>query len=291
MRIRRIIGLATVMAVVGLAIVMGTHNRGPLKPSSEPEFAKTSVMITSPDKHSGGSGVIIKSLSTTSYILTNKHVCQLVQTGGLVVAESGEYEVAAFKVYTKHDLCMIQVLANLHVNTALAENEPTSYETMTIAGHPALLPTIITHGHFANRMPIDLMVGTKPCDGTEKGNDRMMCMFLVGIPVIITLEAQPTSATIMPGSSGSGVFNSKGEVAGLVFAGPGQGIGYGFLVPYSYLKDFLTNLNSYKTETPDPNAKPRNMFAGILQFKDICNFTNYFPVLCKATKTPGIYHD
>lgn len=256
-------------------------------PQNDAEFAKTSAMITLDTRRSGGSGVILKSTAMSSLILTNKHVCQLIQVGGSVHTDQGTYPVYSYRVYKKHDLCLIEVLADLHENTKLAETAPKSYSEVTIAGHPALLPTIVTHGHFANHMPIQLMVDTEECDGTEEGQDAMMCAFTGVKPVLQTFEAQPVTATIMAGSSGSGVFNAKGEVSGLVFAGS-EGLSYGFIVPFEYVRDFLSHIKSYPEQFPDSKAKPKSLFKSIVALKTICKRK---PEACRGISIQGIYNE
>lgn len=257
----------------------------PRLPQNTEEHARTSVMITNEAKTSGGSGVVIKSTADSSLVLTNKHVCQLIQVGGLVSNEEKSVPVASFRVYTKHDLCLIEVKANLHQNNRLAEKEPKIYSEVTIAGHPALLPTMVTRGHFANKMTITIMVDTQACDGKEKDEEAFMCALTGAKPVLVSLEAQPVTATIMPGSSGSGVFNDRGEVAGLVFAGS-QGLSYGFIVPHSYLKDFLSHVDKYPAQLPDKDAKPKSFFTTIKKLREIC-YSN--PRICKQFIFPGIY--
>ena len=256
-------------------------------PQSGADYAKTSAMITLDDKMSGGSGVILKSTAMSSLILTNKHVCQLIQVGGTVHTDQGSYPVYSFRVYKKHDLCLIQVLTNLHEDTKLAEEAPASYTDATIAGHPALLPTMITRGHFANHMGIQLMVDTQECDGTEEGQDALMCAFTGVKPVLQKYEAQPVTATIMAGSSGSGVFNSKGEVAGLVFAGS-EGLSYGYIVPFEYVRDFLRHIQDYPEQYPDSKSKPKSFFKSLNALKTICKRE---PKACKGIALQGIYNE
>jgi V8-like Glu-specific endopeptidase len=43
--------------------------------------------------------------------------------------------------------------------------------------------------------------------------------FVGGIPDIMQYDSTLVTATIMPGSSGSGVYNENKELAGVVFAG------------------------------------------------------------------------
>jgi S1-C subfamily serine protease len=256
-------------------------------PRTTTQFAKTSAMITLESRKSGGSGVILNSTAGASYVLTNKHVCQLIQVGGLVTTDQGSYPVNTYRVYTKHDLCLIEVLANLHENTKVADRAPRSYTRIVVAGHPSLLPTMVTAGHFADHMTIQLMVDTKPCDGTEKGQEAFMCAFTGAKPVIATLEAQPTTALIMPGSSGSGAFNENGEVAGLVFAGS-QGLSYGFIVPHEYVVDFLAHKDLYPAEHPDKDRKPRSFFTQLFKIEDACRSNMQ---LCRGITLNELYHD
>lgn len=241
-------------------------------PANNKEYARTSVMVTLANGRSGGSGVVIKSSPSGSLVLTNLHVCNLIQGGGVVKNESNTYPISTYRVYTKNDLCALTVQADLGVNTVVASQAPEVYSGLTVAGHPALLPTAITNGHFSSRMPIQMMVAMEPCDGSEQSEmDQMYCLFAGGKPVLKQFDAQFTTTTIMPGSSGSGVFNDKGELAGLVFAGPGDGLGYGFIVPFEYVRDFLSNLSSYQLRTPDPSLKPVNYFLHPDAFKALCS--------------------
>ncbi len=256
-------------------------------PRTIPQYARTSAMITLESKRAGGSGVILQSTAGASYVLTNKHVCQLIQVGGVVTTDQGTYPVNSYRVYTKHDLCLIEVLANLHQNNKIADSAPRSYSRIVVAGHPHLLPTMVTAGHFADHMSIQILVDTKPCDGTEKGEEAFMCLLSGSKPVVVTLEAQPTTALIMPGSSGSGAFNDKGEVAGLVFAGS-EGLSYGFIVPYEYVVDFLKHKELYPVELPDKTRKPRSFFAQRFKIEDMCRINVN---MCRGFSLNELYHD
>lgn len=286
--------LAVILLVTGCALVgAGGHKRSPHLPVNNNEYAKTAVMITSEAERSGGTGVILDSSPGVSHILTNKHICQLVQTGGKVITDNGQrYPVDGYRVYTKHDLCLIEVNVDLGVNIKVAEQGPDDYDTSIVVGHPHLLPTMITVGHFSQSRMIQLMVGLKECDGTEKDEDAMMCMFIGGKPIIKSFQAHATSSLIMPGSSGSAVYNSKGELSGLVFAG-NQGLGYGFLVPWNYVNDFLKHKSWYKLETPDPNRPERNFFTSYFKLQSICGAKNVItvPSICKTIESLGIWNN
>ena len=54
----------------------------------------------------------------------------------------------------------------------------------------------------------------------------------------------------MPGSSGSAIYNEKGEISALVFAGQGD-LGYAFAVPVEYIYAFLgTEISSLEIQYP-----------------------------------------
>jgi hypothetical protein len=139
----------------------------------------------------------------------------------------------------QHDLCEVKVNANLKVNTKVAEHAPAPYSQATVVGHPSLYPIIITKGNFSGRMLIDVRTGTRECTKEDfESENGILCLLLGGIPVVETYDAQLIAATIMPGSSGSPVFDENGEIAGLVFAGSGE-LSYGFIVPQEYVKAFV----------------------------------------------------
>lgn len=212
-----------------------------IHPTTDKQYASATVMITNPAKNSGGTGVIFHSSRANSTVLTNNHVCGLLEVGGYVITETRAYNVAYFQRSPSHDLCLVTVSANLHINTELADDEPELYDGAHISGHPALLPTIVTHGHFSQKQTIRVMLGFNPCTPEdEKGEDADLCFLLGGIPILKTFEAQVVSALIQPGSSGSAVWNDEGKIAGLVFAGAGD-LGYAMVVPYEYILNFIYN--------------------------------------------------
>jgi S1-C subfamily serine protease len=243
-------------------------------------------MITLNNHRSGGSGVILKSTPNKSYILTNVHICILIQVGGIVTTDDGAtYPVHSFKVYKRHDLCEITVLGNLHVNNKIAETQPKQYEEVTVAGHPALLPTMVTRGHLSNHMSIRLIVGAQKCDGDEEDQDALFCSMAGQKPQYRTFESQPTTATIMAGSSGSGVFNSRGEIVGLIFAGS-EDLSYGFTVPYEYVHDFVAHIKQYPEQFPNEKAD-QNFFVSFFKMQDACIKE---PKKCWGVVFQGIYN-
>lgn len=241
--------LKVALASIGLVLVAYSlfHN------SSDINSATVSVVRS--DGRSGGTGVIVDSTFTGSSILTNNHVCEVVKNGGLVLTtDEHKYQVVSYRQSLSHDLCLIKVNANLHASAKLASGAPAMFEPATISGHPALLPNIRTTGHFSAGRIIPVMTGFRDCTTEDLKNPdpgiQFMCGLFGKLPVVRVYETTVVSATIMPGSSGSGVYNSKDELSGLVFAGSGT-LGYAFIVPYEYVANFLI----YEVKTLD-DKKP-----------------------------------
>lgn len=266
--------LAAIALVSGttLGFVSNFWTSYTVHPTTDAARASTTVMITNFERTSGGTGVIYKSNKTESYILTNGHVCGLLKTGGLVSGENFSIPAASFRQSEQHDLCLVKVNRNLKVSTEVASDAPDLYSEAYISGHPALMSTLETHGSFSSHMIIQVLTGFRPCTAEdEQGDNAILCLFLGGIPVIKTYDAQPSSALIMPGSSGSAVFNKDGYIAALVFAGAGGGVGYSFLVPQEYISNFVNaEVHTLPVQTQDASLTTQNDRRSRARLKNYC---------------------
>lgn len=205
-----------------------------------PNPALVTVMITNLSSNSGGSGTIISHSSTESKILTNGHVCQVVENGGLVHSSIGASFVVSYQRSSIHDLCVITVAQDLKYSTRLSYFPPLPLDEETVSGHPHLLPTILTKGHFSGKMVISVLVDRRPCTDEEKNSQdtAVFCSFVGYMPVVKNYESIVVSSTIQPGSSGSGVYDFNNHIAAVIFAGEGD-LGYGLAVPYEFVSLFL----------------------------------------------------
>lgn len=206
--------------------------------TSDPK--NSSVMITNKDQTHGGTGIVFESRRSGTRILTNDHVCRAIKDGGLVKTETQTYQVESYLESDVSDLCMIYVAANLHRNVDLSEITPKMFDEAEVVGHPGLLPTVVTQGHFSGREIISVIVGFKECteEDAQDPLKALLCAFLGGLPIQKSYESVLVTATIMPGSSGSGVYNSHGQLSGVVFAGQGD-LGYAWIVPYEQVMKFV----------------------------------------------------
>lgn len=218
------------------------------QPTTNKELRNVAVMIVNTEMNSGGTGSVLKSNKSGSTILTNSHVCEVAKDGGFIIHGRLRTKVIAYKQYDKHDLCLIKVNRDLGINLKLAKTRPEMADVSVVSGFPRLMPNTITKGHFSDLLVISVMVGEEPCSD-EEYLTNMLCA-LIGIkPIVKSFKSQHTSNLIQPGNSGSAVFNEKGEVAGVVFAGMDE-LGFAFIVPYDFVVDFIQTQNSYQWQFP-----------------------------------------
>jgi S1-C subfamily serine protease len=213
------------------------------------------VRVTNTAANHGGTGIVLRSTDTESYVLTNSHVCGVVEKGGIVSGNTGTFLVSGYKKSNVHDLCLIKVSGDLGYNTKVASRPPRPYyEKASISGHPGLYPNVVSTGHFSGKDIITILTGFRPCTDAEVNNDKtaIFCALLGGIPILKQYQSTLVTATIMPGSSGSGVYNSDNELSGVAFAGSGQ-LGYAWTVPYEYMKNFLNKEAKTLSYTVPPN--------------------------------------
>ena len=244
----------TIIFVITLLLIKVVANAETLKPSKIADFKRTSVRVYNNSKRSGGTGSILNSSVSGSEILTNKHVCRLIEQGGFVEQENEYYPVDQYKKFTDHDLCLIKVKHNFNVNIVVSNKMAKPSDITYVSGHPNLFPHIVNSGHLSDDVKISLIVGLKEC----KNKKSFQCMMFGGIPVIERFNAQVVSNLIKPGSSGSAVFNKDGELVGVVFAGYGRDFSYGIIVPQKYVVYFLSLSKYYpyvKTGTPVDDGK------------------------------------
>jgi len=247
--------------------------------------ASFTVMITNMSEDSGGSGSIISTSANKSIVLTNAHVCDVLNdAGGIVKKEDGSrYMVTGYHKSKFHDLCAVWVAADLKASVSLAKTAPAAYTEATITGHPALLPNVINKGEFGERKFIDVMTGVKKC--TKKNvrteQDALYCMFFGAIPVITTYESVTVSAIIMGGSSGSAVLDKDKNLSGVVFAGQGGGLSYAFIVPFEYVSIFVNEELQVATELTKVPLEPSDEEEDTASSEEILESKQRIASVCK----------
>lgn len=264
-----------------------------LKPQSIKELRDATVMIYNLNMDRGGTGSVFRSYNNASHILTNEHVCDLTVNGGYVVKEGRRYLVTHYKKFSLHDLCLVRVAKDFGISLEVAPSLERIPNAVYVSGHPNLLPHIATKGHLTDRMEIDLLKEVKPCTPEDFQTNAKECFFFGGIPVIEKVDSQVISNIIKPGNSGSAVFNLKGEIVGLVFAGAGRDFSYGFIVPQIYLYYFLQNAHRQSWNRVGQKTNTAALDKKLDSYEKCSNFTlindTKIKSICKRIKNSMIW--
>lgn len=191
------------------------------------EAEKSSVYLRFKTNGGIGSGVVVRSDETGTYVLTNKHVCDAIPK---VEGSVTEYDVIYF----------VQVTKGKHHNEKyLAQVIKSSYT----------FDLCLIHSFKKGKLKgielakSELKFGENACN---LGNPlRNKGVFRCGA----TLKYEATKGQFLrsidintnKGSSGSGIFNKKGQLSGIICQLDQRGK-RGLYVPLTYIKFFLGNL-------------------------------------------------
>lgn len=170
-----------------------------------------------------GSGVII---SKDGYILTNNHVIDGANTVKVTTKASKDYDAEVIGADSKLDVALLKIDAK--------DLSPATFGDSST----------IQVGDYAVAIgnPLGELGGTVT-DGIVSALDR---------DVIVdneTMRLLQTNAAINPGNSGGGLFNSNGELIGIVCAKASSSTteveGLGFAIPINNVLDVLNDLKEY----------------------------------------------
>ena len=278
-----------IFLIITTFLLMSCNSTEPKVPNPEIPIPDGSVMVLNEDQNSGGSGTVIHSGAFVSVILTNKHVCRVIEPGGFIAKGNSLYPIDAYKKYPKHDLCLVRVLDYIPGEVEIASRQVDINDMSRAIGHPLLSPTIISDGFFSTKRFVKLIVGYKPCDAKTDPKYWVYCFRFGMVPVVETFVARITSSTVRPGSSGSGVFNDNGELSAVVFAGSGS-FSYGALVPLSYVKNFLNTHRRYSWREPDGTEEKSKLYRRIFSVQNEClNPKTKFKSMCSMISNNLLY--
>ena len=165
-----------------------------------------------------GSGVII---STDGYILTNNHVISSANDITVRLHDGTEYKATVVGSDSRADVGIIKVEASNLTPVTIGDSSALVVgETAVVIGNPlGQLGGTVTDG-IISALEREISI-----DGT-------------------TMNLIQTNAAINPGNSGGGLFNSKGELVGIVVAkSSGLDIeGLGFAIPINDVKDVISDI-------------------------------------------------
>ena len=206
------------------------------------------VKITPVDnEHSGGTGFAVKTAKGKTVTVSNAHVCAVADNGKVAARwDNGRYTILdVLEVDEKHDLCLMSGLPGEIEGFDLAWQDVDINDPIYVIGHPLLYPNTYSEGLVRERLGLFLTLIIAPKDREECESQKLEYReykSLFGTVAVCgqTFDSFGTSVRIMPGNSGSPVFNFKGEVVGVVFAGDTR-TGDGSYVPLEYLERLLAS--------------------------------------------------
>ncbi len=166
-----------------------------------------------------GSGVI---LTEDGYIVTNYHVIEDAEQITIILHDGQAYQAEVVGEDQVSDLAVLKIETAENLKPAVFANSD------DIQVGEAVFPIGNPLGEF----------GGSITEGIISAEQREI---VVGYQVIRVLQ---TSAAINPGNSGGGLFNSQGEVVGIVNAkSSGESIeGIGFAIPSNFVQEIVNQL-------------------------------------------------
>lgn len=190
-----------------------------------------------------GSGVII---SEDGYILTCAHVVSGADSITVATSDGTEYDATLTGIYEEGDIAVLKIEATGLQAAVMGDSSTVQLgETVYAVGNPGgTLGGTITDG-IISAVDRTINVSLDETSNSGWGNSSR----------VISLDVLQTSAAVSPGNSGGGLFNSRGELIGIVNAkssGESQE-GLGFAIPVNKaweIGESLINTGSYT----DPNA-------------------------------------
>ena len=175
-----------------------------------------------------GSGVI---LTTDGYIVTNYHVVEGAQQITVTLHDDSTYTATVVGSDQQSDIALLKIDATGLTPAVLGDSDSVQVGEVVIAvGNPmGTLGGTVTDG----------IVSALNRDSPVEGNEMTLMQ---------------TSAAISPGNSGGGLFNTNGELIGIVNAkySDEDAEGLGFAIPVNTMKTVVQDLleNGYVTGRP-----------------------------------------
>lgn len=164
----------------------------------------------------GGTGFELRTPSGNVVTVTNKHICALAENGYIAayspISPGRGIPLRVKGVSDSTDLCALEAVPGA-TGLSLAERL-NALRKAFILGHPWLNPLTFSEGYMVVR-EAQQMSETLTIDGIE------------------------TTIPAYPGNSGSPVFDSSGDVIGVVFA-TDQRTHWGVFIPLDVLKSFIS---------------------------------------------------
>jgi len=176
---------------------------------SDEEHAAVRVRTRTCDAFTVGSGFMLDEHT----LVTNRHVVEGAQTITLSTYDGKEYEATGSVTAEFADLALVTVSDSFEFAAQISSSGPDAGDMLDIVGYPLGGPLETRAGPYVQQVPDELVKGSDDVD-------------------LIEVQAEH-------GNSGSGVYNSDGQVVGVLYATDESG--ESFAVSLESLKRFLSD--------------------------------------------------
>lgn len=200
--------------------------------------------VTNKEGTSGGTGFHVKAPSGKMYLVTNGHVCKGVEKDGVVYVRLGEGDTSVPRNVIQEspstDLCLVEPLPQARA-VKLSEKDPESGDILAAIGHPRLFQITKTQGITIGPRKVEFIQSFNPepgtCDEPKNVRKEITLLFWKIPACLVAVDAIQTTITILPGSSGSPIFDEQFRVKGIAFASDESA--WAAIVPVTQLNTFL----------------------------------------------------
>jgi S1-C subfamily serine protease len=184
------------------------------------------------DRTSGGTAFAVTNSIGQTIIVTNSHVCG--EDIKVYLGQDGSDKLFESRVLRKdpiHDLCEVVAPPKAKPLKLSAVN-PVQFDLIVVIGHPRLEPIMPSPGYVLTMKEVFIHQTGSAC-----GHENEIIKEADGCYVLH--HGYASNAMILPGSSGSPVFNTSGEVIGVAFIGGPTGA---MFITRDDLERFLKNI-------------------------------------------------
>lgn len=192
---------------------------------------------------SGGTGFFVEGESGNTYIMTNKHICELRDNEGFlnveIVGKKRKYKKRVLEISTEHDLCLVEGMPNM-AGLKIAKKLNVG-EGLAILGHPKLFALTVSLGQYIEEANIDVAVSNKkPRQIVKPINPKKRVVPALFGYRVKRFKSARIVAYSRGGNSGSPIVNMNGEVISVLFAGSRADVMETYGVPLRYVQDFIS---------------------------------------------------
>lgn len=185
--------------------------------------AQDKITLALVQKGYSATGFSIAATDVVSFILTNKHVCDMGPNANytLTLQSGGKVSATFIRIDPFADICLLKANGIIPPLTLAKQNASQGDRVMTIGAPDGAYPLMgdgMVSGYYNTHMKNDI---------DEDGSFE------------VHFRSQVMSAPVYPGSSGSPVLDVNGEVVGIVFAVRNEKEHIAFIVPVSEVWRFL----------------------------------------------------